>query len=233
MRTDIWERGGAACGLVFFAFIPVLFALAGDRPALGSSAQELLRYTTEERTSIHVYLILWSVAFIPLLWFLCTVLTALQRADDDPSPLYSVGLVGLGLGLVGVFARTTLEAVAAFRPAEYGADTTRLLWDMSYIFQPVFGVGFAVFLTAAALLVFRTRLFPRWFAWLTLVPAATNLVYVGQIAKNDGYFLEEPGFPGLVLWTLVASVLLLRSLRRTTTTRAMEPSGPVPAHTAG
>lgn len=213
MSRSRWEKWSAGTGLVFFAFIPALAVLAADQPGLDASANEVLRFEIEKNSSIHLYLILWCIALVPLLWFLGTLLGALRRAEHEDSSLPTIGLTGLVLGSAGIFTTIILEGAAAFRPRTYGPTLTKLLWDMSYVFQPVFGVGLAVFLTVVAVLVLRTRLLPRWFGWLTLLPAVANMVYVGQIAKNDGYFLGEPGFPAFVVWIALASILLVRALR--------------------
>lgn len=232
MRAGWWDKWGAAAGLIFFAFIPALFVMAGDQPELGSSAQEVLRFELDDRSSIHVYLILWCIALIPLVWFLASLLATLRRHDPDESPLPTVGVVALVLGLVGICTTIILEAAAAFRPAAYGPELTRMLWDLSYVFQPVFGVGLGVFLVTIAVLVLRTRMLPAWYGWLTLVPAIGNLVYIGQIAKNDGYFLGEPGFPAFVVWIPLTSILLLRSLRPAAV-RTSEHQGSAVAQLAG
>ncbi len=213
MRRSWWERWGPASGLLFFVFVPVLLVSAADQPGLGSSVAEVFDYHVENRSEIHAYLIGWSVALVPLVWFLGTILGALRNADGERSGLPTIGVVGLTMGVVGICSVIIFEAAAAFRPREYGPEVVRLLWDLSYAFLPVLGVGLAIFLFVVAVLTFRTGLLPRWFAWLTLVPAAGNVIYVGQLAKNDGYFLGEPGFPALVLWIPIASVLLLRATR--------------------
>ncbi|MDP8929605.1 MAG: hypothetical protein M3O70_13795 [Actinomycetota bacterium] len=224
MRSDKWERLGAASGLMFFALVVVLFFLASDQPSLGASASEVFRYQVDNQSSIQVYLTVWSLAVFPLLWFLGTLIGVLRRADRGTSPLPTIAAVGVALGLSGIFLTIILEAAAAFRPDAYGPELTRLLWDMSYLFIPVFGVGLAAFLAATAALIVRTKALPGWLGWLTLIPVAANLVYVGQLSKNDGYFLGEPGFPAFVLWIPLVSVLLLRAVLPRPATQ----SSPVP-----
>lgn len=213
MRAVSWERVGASAGIVFLLCLPVLWVLAGDQVSLGASAADVQRYQVEQQGAIHLYLTAWFVAMIFLTWFLATLISVLRAAERAPRSLAGVAQLGAALGVVAILLTLMFQAAAAFRPETTPREVTAMLWDLSYLALPVFGVGFVVMLLAIAALAFQTRVLPRWFGVASAVLALLNAVYIAQIATNDGIFLGEIGFMLLVfVWVPVAAAILL--LRR-------------------
>jgi hypothetical protein len=171
------------------------------------------RYQVDQQASIHLYLAIWFVALIFLTWFLGTLIGLLGAAEGGARSLVSVASIGVVLGLIAILLTVMLQAAAAFRPEATSPELTATLWDLSYLPLPVFGLGFVVMLLAVAGLVFQTGVLPRWFGAGSALLALPHAVYVRQIARNDGVFIEEIGFLLLVfLWVPLAAILLL--LRR-------------------
>jgi len=191
MNQPTLSRLGAACGAVF-AIVLTVAAGNGDQSFSGPRAVAGVAAIT---------------LALPFIAYLCGVLREAERADGWlVSTAFAAGIAGIVLKLgsgapelashqahlaAGTSLRTAINAIGD------GATVLSL--------YPL-----AVFCAATAIVAFRTRALPRWLAAGAAVTAAALAV--------NGAFLGTGSVPALLLfllWTLLASVHLLRRTWRT------------------
>lgn len=186
MNQPTLSRLGAACGA---AFAIVLTVAAGN----GSES------FSDPRAVAGITAITLAVPFIA---YLCSVLREAQGEDGWlVSTAFAAGITGIVLKLGSgapelamhrAHLATGTSLQAAINAIADGATVLSL--------YPL-----AVFCAATAIVAFRTRVLPRWLAGGAAVTAAALAV--------NGVFLGTDSVPALLLfllWTLLASVYLLR-----------------------
>lgn len=186
MNQPTLSRLGAACGAVFAIVLTV---------AAGNGSESF----SDPRAVAGITAITLAVPFIA---YLCSVLREAQGEDGWlVSTAFAAGITGIVLKLgsgapelamhrAHLAAGTSLQA--AIDAIADGATVLSL--------YPL-----AVFCAATAIVAFRTRVLPRWLAGGAAVTAAALAV--------NGVFLGTDSVPALLLfllWTLLASVYLLR-----------------------
>ena len=189
MNQPMIPRVGAACGAVF-AIVLVVANGNGSQPFSGPRAIAGIAALT---------------LAVPFLAYLTSVLRHAEGADGWLShTALAAGITGITLKLssgapelamhrahlaAGTQLHSTIDAIA-------GGATLLSLYPL------------AVFCAATAIVAFRARALPRWLAAGAAVTAAALAV--------NGAFLATDFVPALLLfalWTLLASVHLLRRTR--------------------
>lgn len=182
MTNQMFSRLGAGCGAVFSV---ALFAANGEgNPGYVGTVVGLAALAF----------------FVPFLAYLCSVLRGAEGESGWLSTTaFAAGLAGITIKLVSGVPEIADRHVA---------DDTALhdaLEGMAEAATATSMYPLALLLAAVAVLTFRTRVLPRG---LGIGAAATSVA----LAVN-GCFLDPGSFPALllfVLWTLAASVVLLR-----------------------
>ena len=95
---------------------------------------------------------------------------------------------------------------------------TRALWDASLLIPAIGAPAVAVFFVGNGLSILRSGALPAWLGWLGLVTALFNALGIGAVFTDHGAFAADGvlgffvGFLLFILWTLLASITLVRSL---------------------
>lgn len=143
------------------------------------------------------------------------------------------------LWVVMVFVPQSMEAGAAIS-VDRDIDTTKEgpFAAAQYLMQGLISrLLMGLFLIALGIVVYRLRLLPKWVGWSAFVLAAINLAFVPAIYFGDdpANFYSAQGWGttasmGMLwsLWTLAASISVLRSSRRTAVATSHRRT-PVPA----
>ena len=180
MYERIVPRIGAACGAVF---VVLLFGL----PLTGSDS-----------TIVLVGELIGLLLFIPFLGYLCSVL----REAEGPGGWLAA--TAFGAGLVNIAIK--LGSIAPGNAADRFADTTTTHQALDVMNSTAFiatMLPLSVLTAAAAVVIVRTRVLPRWLGWLAAGTAPLLLV--------NGMFLDAefgPAFLLFLLWVLLVSVVL-------------------------
>lgn len=184
MATQQFARVGAACGI---AWLPVGLVMGGGNFALRGLALGAI------------------VLLLPFLAYLCSLL---RQAEGEGGWLaqaaFAAGLAGITLKLASITPEIPMHRYNL-------ADGTALhnaLDGISGAATDVCLFPFAVMLAAVAVVALRTRVLPRWLAY----GAALNAVALVVNGSYDLYYYGGfvPALLLFVLWTFVASVVLLR-----------------------
>jgi hypothetical protein len=216
------ERWAPLGGIIFVLLMFVGTFFVADVPDADAPAQEIADYLADSdnhtRNIIGAYI--WVLGALSFLWFLTRLRSVLRGAEGGTGLLSNI-VFGAGV-LYSAFMITSAVAFAAvayavgLRDAPVSdPDLVRVLPEMAWALL-LLGGGFAgLFLVLiASVVIFQTRVLPRWLAWLGFVVAIVlvfDVIYVNIV-------------PFLV-WVLAASIVLLR--RREETAIAADPAGTV------
>jgi len=223
MRNDSWAPYGAAAGAVAIALFLVGAVVIGERPDFDAPGAEVAAFFDENRTRIQVGSALDAAVAPFFVWFLATV-ASLTRAGGPGTRRAGAVAYGCGLIFIALFlADVTALAVGALRPENMSAapELAAILQDFEWL-----AMGMAAFLAAGvlaafAVLVLRDKaIWPEWVGWLAAIAAPAYALRVGTLFTTEGPFAAD-GALGLHVpviafagWTLVASVVLTRKVRR-------------------
>jgi hypothetical protein len=194
-----WPAFAPLAGVVFVALAVLAFAVSGETPDIKDSPEKILKYYNDHDTRniwASVFLA-WGTVFF--FFFLGVLRSALQAAEGGASRLSAVAFGGgliLGVGMLSFAGFTFTLADAADHLTPDAAQALNAL--NSDFFFPV-AVGLGTLLLATALCSIRSRLFPVWLSWITLLIGIAALTPAGFFA-----------FLLFGLWTLMVSVLLWR-----------------------
>jgi hypothetical protein len=194
-----WTRWAACAGVLFVLFLAVSFFLI-NTPNTGDSAAKIGHYylthkTKTNLTGLFTYLsVFFGVWFFTWLWRYFRSFPGLEV----PAAVSLVGAVlfaasgALSAGINFAFADHTKQMNDGALVALNQLDN-----DLTY---PMTIVGLALFYTAASVVIFRARAFPRWLAWVSGVLALASLV------PPIAFF----AFLATGIWVLIVSFLLWR-----------------------
>lgn len=178
--------------------------------------------------------LLGTLSFFFFLFFLGSLYSTLRRAEGDMGWL-SLLAVGGGLLMTAVHS---LESVASYALAwhvahEGSVGAVTALGDIQDVTAYYYAVPLAVMFVAASIVAYRTRVLPRWIAWLGFVGGAVWLVgAVGVLDPQNGP-LTAIGFGiGLLaywLWVPATGIALMRRPESAEHVSAMTTAGTVPA----
>lgn len=189
---------------VVFLVVAVILFPAMDYFPTPDRAAEIFSSVANRGFSITLF---GMYAGLALMWFSGSLFGLLKEHEPGPGRLAATALAGgiaSGAGLLGGFGVVYMAAGQAARPG--GIDPTQA-WVMYSMWSILMGLLHGLVLTVGAtgLVALRTRAFPAWFGWASVVLA------VGMITPVD--FI----FEGLALvWLVVAGVwIFMRGTRHT------------------
>ncbi len=221
MSNILWQRLGAASGIVYVVllFLPDLIQGGPNEEETTMTAAEAIAQscaiTTAAQLTDAIYPITHVLGYLIFLFFLGSLWSALRRAEGGDGWL-SAAAFGGGLVSLAVRFSGMPTGVAASRNACAGIDPQlwQVLQDMNnasffYSFLPL-----AVLSAASAVVAIRFGApLPRWLGWMSAVVAVALLVdgMAGTLYARD----FGPSFLLFVLWTLAASIVLVRRAGQT------------------
>jgi hypothetical protein len=194
-----WALWAPISGVASAALYVIGFAVGGDH---GDTSQEISDFFADSgnRAQSATAWFLFAAATLLLIWFLWSLRSRLMAAEGGVPGLstlaFAAGMVTIPLWFVATsaFAAPALD----YESGEFDAAAALLLIAAG---EGAF-VGalmiFAVTLFATAALAFRTRVFPVWFAWATLI---IGLLLLFAIAFIPFFFF--------LAWIAAAGALML------------------------
>jgi hypothetical protein len=186
--------------LLFASLVLLLNTLSGD-PGLNE-----IQFTDEKR-KVQIALNLVPFASIAFLWFVGVVR---DRFGDQEDQFF--GTVFLGSGLLFIAMLFVSSSVAGSFFLLSGSGASQLITSGYYDFgltvaretMTNYGIRMAgVFMISTSSLFIRTRVIPRWLAWLGMGLAAIMILRIGYINRLGWVFLSFP------LWVLLVSIYIL------------------------
>jgi Domain of unknown function (DUF4386) len=213
-----WGRRAWIVGIVFvLALLAEAVISAGIPINQDDSAAKIADalHDHRDRVLVAAYLsVVYAVAFVI---YLCKLHDLLRGATDRPRILHSLVLVGgvllvalHGVSDVGIYG--LLGGKIATFAAQHDQGVSYTLYLLTFALDSVGDVFGSVFLVAAALLIMRSGILPRWLAWLSVL--AGSLLFLqgfglGGVIGTFGLVLDLIGFALFLVFVLVTSVILL------------------------
>ncbi|GAA1824933.1 hypothetical protein GCM10009682_51310 [Luedemannella flava] len=202
MNHDVRWGGVAGAGAVVLVVTSRM--ICGSVPRIDESPESIAAYVVGHRDQILVASVLFAVAMVLVVWFGAVLAETFRRAGSS-GVLPALVLTGfavlatLGVLVTSVMAGMTYAVTAhpALQPIAVAPYTALA------VVGTVAGVVAALPLTASAVAIVRTGVFPRWLAWLAGAAAATKFLAAFAVG-GAGVFL-----PGGVLVAFVPAVLAL------------------------
>lgn len=199
MNRYQWGFWAPVSGVASAALFVLGFAIAGDS---GDNSRELGEFYADSgnRAQVQTSWFLFAAAILMLVWFAWTLRNRLLVAEAGVGNL-SVLALAAGIGSAALwFVAVSLFAAPAFDydAGDFNPQAASLLESAGYGAFVGAQMIFAFAVLAAAILSFRTRVFPIWFGWASLVVA---LVLLFAIAFIPFFFF--------LAWLAAAGALML------------------------
>jgi Na+/melibiose symporter-like transporter len=203
----VWERWGAALGVVGVVLWAIAFAIGSQSPDTGSTDDSKITTWFASTSHQHSQIIAFFIFLAGTLCFIGFVGALRERLADaeEPRPrisqlAFGAGLISAAFWILSVVLLTGPAFSASDNAAFVTADTYRVLGTMGYTSWVSATVVGAVLVWVTSAVILRTRMLPRWWGWIGIV--------VGVIQLGAVLF-----FPILLfwLWIAVTSVLLSAS----------------------
>ena len=191
MSNNLWQRLGAACGIVY-----VVLLLGGG--SIGGP-------------NIQIVFLMEILAFLFFLFFLGNLWSTLRGAEGGSGWLSATAFGG-GLMSVTIKVGSAAPILAARYRASDGLDPllARTLQDINNASFYLSFFPLAVLLAAFSIVVIRSGALPKWLGWIA---AAVGLAFiVGGMSGSADLQPEWAGLPMILflLWTVITSVVLMR-----------------------
>ncbi len=227
---SVWDflNNSRRMGGIFGVAFTILFiiggpVLQGDFPTVNDSVEDIRGYWVDDGDRYLVGDFLFSIAvllfFVPFVAAVRGVLGPADRSGGMWARTFVLGaLVAVILGGAGAAASAGLAISAA-----EGLDDSTMLFATragAYSFSGL-GLGFALMLIGAAVVIAQSGVLWRWLALLAVLAAVASVV--GGLWVQDGNqegALFVIGFVGLIatnVWVLLVSIQLLTQGDRVTT----------------
>lgn len=215
-----WEQVAAVTGIAFVAVILVTYFIAPRLPKADATADEILRYFTDNRSQVLAQSFLGAAAVGLLLWFGGSLRSFLMRFEGGTGRLAGVAFGGAVASAVVALAGTVLVGTVASRGSgEADALTTDLLFDLQNVTFTVVWAPIVVMVAATSFLGLHKGAVPAWLTWYGFALAAAGVLAAAGIFDVGGP-LGPSGAYGIVvffafaLWTLATAVVIFQRLRQ-------------------
>jgi hypothetical protein len=194
------ERLTPAAGVAAVLCWIIGVIIAGDIDSKEKGAQ-LLAYYVAHDARLVVGGIVWLLGCALFLWFLGALRARLLAAEGPEGRLTAVAFAGGVAAAICLALDAGPDMAGAFSNDDLDASAARALHSVTDAFFIAAEYLTPVLLVATGLLALRTAVFPRWFAWLSLLIAIVMLI------APIGWAALVFAFP---IWVLILTYLLWR-----------------------
>jgi hypothetical protein len=218
MGSERLARLAPLTGVAFVVLIVVAILVGGETPDTTDSRQEMVEFWTDNESAQIWSSVIGAWATVLFVWFAASLRSALRRAEGEPGRLAALSFAGAVIGAIGLLCAMSFTFAAADAADDVPGSVTQTLTVLGNgFFLPIAG-GYALFFLATGVVALRTRVFPVWLGWVSVVLGIVCLTPVGFFALLLG-----------LVWILGVSVLLYRRESGPVERSArMEPSSATP-----
>ena len=217
--VSVWERRAWAAGIVFVVALLAEAAISAGLPiSQDDSATKIARQLQDHRHTVLVAAYLSVVYAVAFVIYLAKLHELLLRVSMPPRFLHSLVLVGgvllvalHGVSDIGIYG--LLGGKIATYAAHHDQGLSYTLYLLTFALDSVGDVFGSVFLIGAGLLLIRTRVLPRWLAWIAITGGTFLFVQgfgLGGVIGTYGLVLDLIGFVLFLVFVLLSSAMLLR-----------------------
>lgn len=208
MTNRLVPRPAALSGIVAVVLLFIGSGLSGSSPDVTAPRSELSSWLADQRltTGRYVGVFLELLAILAMIVFAATLASVLRRGEGEHAVLSQTAF-GAGLISAAIKLASFPAAFAAFWRAKQGfsPELASALLDMNNAAFVLTWAVDAVMLGAAAIVIVRSGILPRWLGWYAGVTAAISLASVPVAAQAPPL--------GILLtfaWLIAVSVVLMR-----------------------
>jgi hypothetical protein len=210
MDRASWDKRAPLSGALFaILFAGAFFLLPAKAQPKGSDGgSTYVTYFTTHRDALLWRGFVGSLAMIFFIWFIAALAQRMRRQGEDRLAATTFG-GGIVLASLGLLQLSTVSWVAWDHGGGLDGNVLKLLYQGSTF---AFSYALTVFIGAASVAAWRTKMVPAWLSGYGLVLAVWVLVS-GVTYKHSGFFSPTGwfggiGFLGFLIGTLVASAWL-------------------------
>jgi MFS family permease len=200
-RPEHRARWGPICGVLFVVLLVAGFFLAST-PDTNKSPQYLLNWysSNTHRNQLHIALLITDIAVVFGLFWFGYLRDRFGRTDLGArlSPILLAGIIILAGG--GLVSNGTWAALTDDPKKMLPATAQALNFLTNDIAIAGIVVGVSIIMWAAGFIIFKTRILPRWLAWVSFV------LGVVALAGPIGFF----AFVATGIWILIVAVFMWR-----------------------
>lgn len=208
-RSDLLWVGGL-CGIVFGILTALGHAVSGMEPGSDATAKDFAKFFADNRRFILISFYVFTLAQCFLVVFAGALWSLVRRFRSEEG--WANVVLGAAVATAAVSAAENGFAGAAAYRADQKLDpqVALSLFDLGYVFY-IWWAPAALFLASAALVAFRTGLFPRWLGWFAFVLVLLLLV-LGAPVGVGGWrtVLTFLVFNLFAIWAIAMGVVLMR-----------------------
>jgi hypothetical protein len=198
MERRTWSWLGPVSGILFVAFLVVAVAIGeGDFGVDPEDPAEVIaRRLAADSDENELAFVFFGLATFFFIWFLSHLRDRFRRVGDEGDWLVSVFWAG-GILSVAVFLIQGLVQAAQFSIGDYGGDVqaAKALFALEWNSAMLLGPPVAAMMGAAAVVVLRFGVLPKWLGWVAALTFVTAIV--------------APWIPLFAVWVLLVSIVLL------------------------
>jgi hypothetical protein len=215
------QRLAAFSGIAFVVLlIASIVANGSEPPDFNDPVEKWTQFATDHQDDARIGALIFGFAAFEFMWFLGYLRGVLGAAETEARGFtrathiaYTGGVVGIAGMTLGVF----LMAVGLSHE-DASPDVIRMAGDLGgAAFVGLGSVGFAVLLTAAGILILRTRVLAPWLGWLGLASGVFFLLQLFNLLSEDADNAFSVFFPlaflTFLVWIVACSVSFVRRLR--------------------
>jgi len=186
------------------AELPVL----GKTPKADGPLREIRTYLVHDGSKVLRAETLDAIAMFFLIWFLGSMWSFLRRAEGGSGRVSTTAFgAGLVTGTMGFLGGVPAIGLAwNHNAASADGSLLRVIWTLNDLSRVPVGAAAGVFVLAAALVIFRTRVLPAWVGWIGVASGVGGIVGLFQIVSNDP---DSPFFVFGLLGFLLAMLFIL------------------------
>jgi hypothetical protein len=228
-----WERYAALGGFAFVALVIASIAISGSNPKASDSAAKIYKEFKDHRDGLKNGAFVGALAALPILFWAGSLWARMRRAEGRQPRLALVAVLALVFAGASQTASGGINAAVALVLNNVTASQAKFFYVLSQTVSSGGSVGLATMVLAVSALAFRTRVFPKWVAWIGIVDAIAWLVATYAIATtSDG--ISSVGFVAFAIWAIwiiIISVIMFRDRTTVAPVPVMQSEAPSVAST--
>jgi hypothetical protein len=208
------SRPNALTGLAGAVVYAIGTLLPGTAPKPDASVPQIVTYFTDQRGSLLVGTALELIGAALLLWFVSHLRGVLAASETEESGLTTVMILAW-VSTVVIAITGTVPALALIWRGSSDIDPHLVRFSYDIEILATYAVSSMVALVAVAapsIVVWRTRVLPRWLGALGGVVVAVNITELIGLSSRDGAlaggYLDGAGALLWIAWFAAASVCL-------------------------
>lgn len=219
MKNKAWEMFAASGGLISLFFIVVGWLIYGNGPTVADSPEAILTFFADNHDQVIWSMFAQGLGVLAMIWFMATLVITMCDADEA-TLAYATAIsfaVALALGSAATIMRSGIAFISV---GDVTPDTVAVIFYLGSVIDTGQNMISAGFFLAFAVAVLRSRFFPSWWGWVSLIAGLYAVASTTALNHSGFWSPHEAGFLNLVfyvVWLGGTSILLIKHKRKNPT----------------